>query len=85
MGSDCGGGALAGGFPGGFSGFGAERLDFFQLVSWGGSGVHSHVSAIERNDGSCDPRGCVGSEEQCDAANIVGLSESIGGDSFEEA
>ena len=35
--------------------FGAERLDFFQLVTRSGSGVHRHISTIERDDGSCDP------------------------------
>ncbi|MEY4187001.1 MAG: hypothetical protein RIT02_2035 [Planctomycetota bacterium] len=39
----------------GCSVFGAERLDFFQLVSRSGSGVHRHISTIERDDGSCDP------------------------------
>ena len=80
-----GGGGGGGGRMGAASGFGAERLDFFQLVSGGRSGVHCHIAAVEWDDGTGDPGGGIGSQQQSDAADVIGLSQSIGGDAFEEA
>lgn len=57
----------------------------FELMSGSSAGVHSEISAIEGNDGAGDPAGGIGSEEDCESADVIGLSESSGGDTAEES